>query len=82
MLCFTIFLNLTDSNGPVLSTIELNTELCVCSKLYGVSYSITLPDDKTCKLHTNTCSLYLQLTSILSESIIVSSRWAIVRIVQ
>jgi len=48
MLCFTIFLNLTDSNGPVLSTIELNTESCVCSKLYGVSYSITLPDDKTC----------------------------------
>ena len=48
-LSFTIFFNFTDSNGPVLSIIKLNTELCVCSRLYGVSYSITFPDDKTYK---------------------------------
>jgi len=48
-LSFTMFFNLTDSIGPVSSTIDLNTELCVCSRLYGVSYSITFPDDKTCE---------------------------------
>lgn len=42
-----ISLSLADSNGPVLSTIDRNTDWCFCSKLIGVSNSITLPDDKT-----------------------------------
>lgn len=44
-----ISLSLVDSNGPVLSTIEQNTDCCFCIKLNGVSNSITLPNDKTYK---------------------------------
>ena len=44
-----ISFSLGDSNAPVLSTIDLNTDWRFCSRLNGVSNSITLPDDKTCE---------------------------------
>ena len=42
-----ICLSLSDSMGPVLFTIIWNNEWCFCSRLYGVSNSITLPEDNT-----------------------------------
>ena len=42
-----IFLSFSDSITPVFFTILWNTELCFCSRLNGVSNSITLPEDKT-----------------------------------
>ena len=42
-----ISLSLSDSATPVFFTILRNTELCFCSRLNGVSNSITLPEDNT-----------------------------------